>query len=227
MAEISRVPRCSASSTPLAYKAIEGATVFCKLRGNPYVELQHWLLPDPAMRRTPTCTASSSTSDSTPSALARDLTGRARPAAARRHVGHRPVEHVENAVERGWVYGSLMFGEPQVRTGHLVVGLLKTPIAAQCAAVASRRQFERVKLDDLTENFARIVEGSPEDGQPPATASRRGDAGRGERRDRAGGDGQAGGAQALRRRPDRAGAQRARSIPSSAATRRSARSSTS
>ena len=24
-------------------KAIEGATVFCKLRGNPYVELEHWL----------------------------------------------------------------------------------------------------------------------------------------------------------------------------------------
>ena len=28
---------------PLAYKAIEGATVFCKLRGNPYVEMVHWL----------------------------------------------------------------------------------------------------------------------------------------------------------------------------------------
>src|SRR3978361_744610 len=28
---------------PLAYKAVEGATVFCKLRGNPYVELVHWL----------------------------------------------------------------------------------------------------------------------------------------------------------------------------------------
>ena len=27
----------------LAYKAIEGATVFCKLRGNPYVELVHWM----------------------------------------------------------------------------------------------------------------------------------------------------------------------------------------
>ena len=27
----------------LAYKAIEGATVFCKLRGNPYVELVHWI----------------------------------------------------------------------------------------------------------------------------------------------------------------------------------------
>lgn len=45
---------------PLAYKAIEGATVFCKLRGNPYVELQHWLyqiLDAPI----PTCIASSST----------------------------------------------------------------------------------------------------------------------------------------------------------------------
>ena len=35
----------------LGYKAIESATVFCKMRGNPYVELVHWLhqilqLPD-------------------------------------------------------------------------------------------------------------------------------------------------------------------------------------
>ena len=28
---------------PIAYRSIEGATVFCKLRGNPYVELVHWL----------------------------------------------------------------------------------------------------------------------------------------------------------------------------------------
>ena len=27
----------------IGYKALEGATVFCKLRGNPYVELVHWL----------------------------------------------------------------------------------------------------------------------------------------------------------------------------------------
>ena len=26
-----------------AYKALESATVFCKLRGNPHVELVHWL----------------------------------------------------------------------------------------------------------------------------------------------------------------------------------------
>ena len=29
--------------TPLAYKSVEGATLFCKMRGNPYVELVHWI----------------------------------------------------------------------------------------------------------------------------------------------------------------------------------------
>ena len=27
----------------LGYRGIESATVFCKMRGNPYVELVHWL----------------------------------------------------------------------------------------------------------------------------------------------------------------------------------------
>ena len=39
------IPRASlfGKLNPMAYKAIEGATVFCKMRGNPYVELAHWL----------------------------------------------------------------------------------------------------------------------------------------------------------------------------------------
>ena len=36
MAEISRV-KLFGKLNPICYKAIEGATVFCKLRGNPYV----------------------------------------------------------------------------------------------------------------------------------------------------------------------------------------------
>ena len=42
MSEISRTALFGKLNS-LAYKAIEGATVFCKLRGNPYVELEHWL----------------------------------------------------------------------------------------------------------------------------------------------------------------------------------------
>ena len=42
MTEISRAALFG-KLNPLAYKAIESATVFCKMRGNPYVELVHWL----------------------------------------------------------------------------------------------------------------------------------------------------------------------------------------
>ena len=42
MAEISRVA-VFGKLNPMTYKAVEGATVFCKLRGNPYVELEHWI----------------------------------------------------------------------------------------------------------------------------------------------------------------------------------------
>ncbi|MBL4630211.1 MAG: type VI secretion system ATPase TssH, partial [Paraglaciecola sp.] len=41
MAEISRV-NLFGKLNPIGYKAVESATVFCKLRGNPYVELIHW-----------------------------------------------------------------------------------------------------------------------------------------------------------------------------------------
>ena len=41
MSEISRVALFGKLNS-LGYKAIESATVFCKLRGNPYVEVVHW-----------------------------------------------------------------------------------------------------------------------------------------------------------------------------------------
>ena len=42
MAEISNAAMFGKLNS-LAYKAIESATVFCKMRGNPYVELVHWI----------------------------------------------------------------------------------------------------------------------------------------------------------------------------------------
>ena len=43
MPEISRTASFG-KLNPVAYKAIESATVFCKMRGNPFVELPHWLM---------------------------------------------------------------------------------------------------------------------------------------------------------------------------------------
>ena len=126
MTEISRVALFG-KLNPLAYKAIEGATVFCKLRGNPYVELVHWLhqilqQQDSDLHRIVRHF------ELDPARLAarhdrRRSTG-CRAAPRRSPTSRRTIE---DAVERGWVYGTLMFGEAQVRTGHLVLGALKTP----------------------------------------------------------------------------------------------------
>ena len=161
MSEISRVALFG-KLNPLAYKAIEGATVFCKLRGNPYVELEHWLqqilqTPDSDLHRIVRHFEIDG------SKLAADMTS----ALDRLPRGATSISdlstHVENAVERAWVYGTLMFGESQVRTGHLLLGMLKTP-SLRNALLNISRQFEQVKPDLLSDDFGKIVSGSPEAG---------------------------------------------------------------
>ncbi|WP_416762561.1 type VI secretion system ATPase TssH [Roseateles sp. So40a] len=145
---------------PLAYKAIEGATVFCKLRGNPYVELQHWLYqilntPDSDLHRIVKhygLDAAQLSAD-----LMASLDRLPRGATSVTDLS----SWVENAVERGWVYGSLMFGDQQVRTGHLVLGLLKTA-SMRNVLLSVSKQFEKIPVDDLSEHFNQILEGSPE-----------------------------------------------------------------
>ena len=55
MTEISRADLFG-KLNPLMFKAAEGAVTFCKLRGNPHVELVHWLfqivnMPDSDVHR--------------------------------------------------------------------------------------------------------------------------------------------------------------------------------
>ncbi len=160
MSEISRVALFGKLNST-AYKGIESATVFCKMRGNPYVELVHWIhqilqLQDSDLHRI------IKQSNLNPSTLARDLTE----ALDRLPRGSSSISdlssHVEEAVERGWVYGSLMFGESQVRSGHLVVGILKTR-GLRHALVSISKEFERIGTDTLVERWREIVGGSPEE----------------------------------------------------------------
>ncbi|MEM5342188.1 type VI secretion system ATPase TssH [Paraburkholderia azotifigens] len=153
----------------LAYRAIESANVFCKLRGNPYIELVHWFhqilqLQDSDLHRIVKHFGIE------PSALARDLTE----ALDRLPRGAGSMvdisSQVEEAVERGWVFGSLLFGEYQVRTGHLVVGLLKTP-SLRNALYGISRQFERVKLEPLVDEFDSLLGSSPEAGMTASDGS--------------------------------------------------------
>ena len=160
MTEISRSASFGKLNS-LAYKAIEGATVFCKLRGNPYVELVHWIqqilhTPDSDLHRIVRHFEIDS------SRLAKDITE----ALDRLPRGATSISdlstHVETAVERGWVYATLMFGDTRIRTGHLIVGMVKTP-SLRNALGAISRHFDAIKSDTLTDSFGKIVSGSPED----------------------------------------------------------------
>jgi len=152
---------------PLAYRAIESATVFCKMRGNPYVELAHWIhqilqLQDSDLHRI------ARRFELDPARLARDVVE----ALDRLPRGATAISdlspQVEEAVERGWVAASLVFGAPRVTTGHLVVGMLQTP-GLRNVLPALSKEFAKIRLDALTEEFAAVAAGSPEDA--PADAA--------------------------------------------------------
>ena len=162
MAEISR-SALFGKLNKLAFRGIESATVFCKLRGNPYVELVHWIhqilqLQDSDLHRIV------KQFNLNPSNLVRDLTD----ALDRLPRGSSSISDlssdVEEAVERGWVFATLMFGEAQVRTGYLIVGCMRTRNLRNVLVNISA-EFDKIKPEALMEKFAEVVAGSPEDGQ--------------------------------------------------------------
>ena len=160
MSEISRAALFG-KLNPLLYKAIEGATVFCKLRGNPYVELVHWLhqilsTNDSDVHRIVRhfdIDASKLASD-----LTRALDKLPRGATAISDLS----EHIENAVERAWVYGTLKYQDTQVRSAYIMVGLVKT-MGLRNILYGISKEFEKLGIDALSEKLPDIVKGSPEE----------------------------------------------------------------
>jgi len=144
----------------VGYKSVEAATVFCKVRGNPYVELVHWIHqllqhPDTDLHR---IMRHFGIDDAR---LLKDLTAvldsLPRGATSISDLS----SHLDQAVERGWVYGTLMFGEQQVRTGHLIVGILKTR-GLDHVLTGLSSEFSKIKLEQLTDEFHAIAGSSSE-----------------------------------------------------------------
>jgi type VI secretion system protein VasG len=159
MTEISRTALFG-KLNQVCYRSIEAATVFCKLRGNPYVEMVHWLhqilqLQDTDLHRI------IRHAEIDPGKLAADITASLDklPRGATSISDFAP--NIEEAIERAWVFASLMYGETQVRSGHIVVAALKTTTLRN-ALYAISRQFEKVKAEALSEDFAKLLASSPE-----------------------------------------------------------------
>jgi type VI secretion system protein VasG len=150
----------------LLFTSLESATAFCKLRGNPYVELAHWLhqlmqAPEADLQQVIRHFALDE------GQLARDIVE----ALDRLPRGASAIsdlsEHIDSAVERAWVYGSLKFGAAQIRGGHLLLGILKT-YSLRHLLKAISPQFDRINADLLMEQFATITTHSAENSLTPS-----------------------------------------------------------
>ncbi len=160
MAEISRAALFG-KLNQVGYRAIESATVFCKMRGNPYVELVHWMhqvlqLQDSDLHR------AIKQFNLDPSHVAKDLTA----ALDRLPRGSTSISdlssHVEEAVERAWVFATLMFGDSQVRTGYLLIGMLKSR-SLRSALLNISKEFDKFQVEVMCDRFDEVFGGSPED----------------------------------------------------------------
>jgi type VI secretion system protein VasG len=86
---------------------------------------------------------------------------------------------VADTLDRGWHYATLLFGETQIRTGHLLVAMLKS-IELRRALVGVSQEFARIPIDEVAANHRSIWEGSeegnlrPMDGSGVAAASAEG-----------------------------------------------------
>jgi type VI secretion system protein VasG len=147
-----------------AYKAIESATILCKTRGNPYVELVHWvnqiLLADntdlhQAIRHFGLDEAKLSAD------MLKAMDALPRGAVSISDFGN----SIELAIREAWMLASLGFNEGAIRTGHILCAVKQTAELARSLHEMSR-EFIKVNGDLLSEQFAEIVKDSAESSVP-------------------------------------------------------------
>ncbi len=143
-----------------ALKGIETATGFCKMRGNPYVELVHWvhvLAQDPQNDLAAIRSAFGMDDESLARQIVATLDGLPRGATAISDFS----PQIEEAIEKGWLYASLQFGAGRVRTGHLIYGMLKTATLRN-ALFAISGEFRKVQVERLGAEFEAVCASSHE-----------------------------------------------------------------
>ena len=142
------------------YRSIESATTFCKLRGNPYVELVHWLhqvlqQPDGDLHRI--VRRAGIDRDVLDHDFARALA--ALPAGASSIIDF--SWHIESAIERAWVQATLGYGDSRVRGAWLVAALVSTPELRR-VLLAISTAFGKIPTEGLADVLPVWVDGSPE-----------------------------------------------------------------
>ncbi|MBN9072571.1 MAG: type VI secretion system ATPase TssH [Rhizobiales bacterium] len=162
-------------------RAFRAAADSAKLRGNPYVELVHFIQQLALSERSDVqfLLAEAGVDEGR---LSADMTR----AIDKLPYGATSIEefsdHIFHAIQEGWNLGGLQFGDDQVRSGYILLACLKTPVLGGLVSKISP-EFDKIDADVAVAGFAAAVDGSLEGGQPaekadaPSDAPRRGPGG--------------------------------------------------
>jgi type VI secretion system protein VasG len=143
-----------------AYKAIESATILCKTRGNPYIELTHWVNQILLSENTDWHEALRFFALDE-GKLSKDMIAAmdALPRGASSISDFSNI--IELAIKEAWMIASLVFKEGAIRTGHLLIAIKQTPeFARQLHDMSS--EFVKINGDMLAEKFMEILKNSGE-----------------------------------------------------------------
>ncbi|MGV7092042.1 type VI secretion system ATPase TssH [Siccibacter turicensis] len=143
------------------YRSIESATALCKLKGNPYVELIHWInqlwTQDQSNDLKLIITYFRIDADTLERELAASL--------SRLPGGSSTISdfswQIELAIERAWVYASLECACTRIRSGQLLAAILEN-MELRRALFAIAPSLERIALEILNREFDSITDSSPE-----------------------------------------------------------------
>lgn len=156
-----------AKLNPVCLRAFKAAGDAAKLRGNPYVELVHWIeqlvLSDRSDMQLIIAYFGVDLSR-----LSADMTR----AVDKLPYGATSIEelsdHIFYAIKEGWNLAALEFSVEEVRSAHILLACLKTPVLEGLLSKISG-EFDRIDADAVIARFTEVTEGSLEAG-PPAAA---------------------------------------------------------
>jgi type VI secretion system protein VasG len=140
--------------------ALQGAAGLCLSRTNYDIELEHLLVKLLEVSDTD-LTKILRQYELNPSRLSKDITvameklktGNTRtPGIAR---------EISDLIQNAWLLASVEFGEAKIRSGHLLLALLTNETLARLAREITK-DFAKINVDELKENFAALTNGSSE-----------------------------------------------------------------
>ncbi|TPJ73555.1 type VI secretion system ATPase TssH [Mesorhizobium sp. B2-7-1] len=147
-------------------RAFKAAADTAKLRGNPYVELVHFIQQLVLSERSDVQMIVADAGIDA-SRLTADMTR----AIDKLPYGATSVEefsdHIFHAIQEGWNLATLEFGVEEVRSAHILLACLKTPVLEGLVSKISA-EFDKIDADGVVSRFADVTEGSLEAGSPPA-----------------------------------------------------------